>query len=215
MRLSFAAIGVLLGACSSMPETNYYILSSTAQAPVSVQSSGGDALGIGRITLADYLRSSGVVMQTNDNQIKSAHYHRWGEPLQRGVRRTLADQLSSLLPEYRVETDEKDLRRLDFCLDIEIERFHALENAPAVLAGRWTLYEQAHHLILASRHFDLEEPMPRSGYSAAVNTQSALVAALGREIAAISGNAVAESRKPDTDPRDDRLAIPESGRAAR
>ncbi len=215
MRLSLAAIGLLLGACSSMPETHYYILSSTVEAPVSRQSSGGDALGIGRIRLADYLRSSGVVMQTNDNQVKSAHYHRWGEPLQRGIRRTLADQLSSLLPEYRVETNEKDLRRLDFRLDIEIERFHALDNGHAVLAGRWTVYDHEHHAILASKHFDFEAPMPGSGYSAAVSTQSALVAALGREIVDTTVSAVAESRRPSTDMRDDRLPIPESGQAAR
>lgn len=196
MRCFIVLSSCWLVACSGMPETNYYILSSVPETTLSPESRGDNVLGVGRIVLADYLRQSGVIMQTDNNQIRAAHYHRWGEPLQRGVRRSLAQQLSVTLPEYRIESAQRDERRLSYRLDVEIERFHATEDGRAVLSGRWTLYRIDDRSILASKRFNLSDTIADSGYPTAVSAQSGLLSALGRGIATSTLSAVAmgESR---------------------
>ncbi len=199
MRTSIALALCLIWGCSSVPETRYYILASE---PVSAEvpaPTGQHVLGVGRVEIPDYLRQRGVVVQSSDHQIRAALYHRWGEPLQRGVRRSLGQALSNALPEMRVEMEQRDVRRLDYRLDIEVLNFHFTEDGLALLGGRWTVYDVSTGAIMYSTHFDIRESIAESGYSVAIRAQSALLTRLGDAIATDTRVAIAHARGTEPD----------------
>ena len=175
---------VAVAGCSSAPQINYYVLASPADRGA-LQSSrpvSERVLRLGRVTLADYLRRPGLVLETEAHRIRPAQYHRWGEPLEYGVRRALLENLSSSLPGMRVENGSSQVRP-DYRLEVEIERFHGTEVGLVVLSGRWTLYTGAPGRLVASEQFDLRDEIAASGYRASVETQATLLASLSRTIA--------------------------------
>ncbi len=183
----------LLSGCTSMPETEYYILASDSTAQMTANSSSGPVLGIGRIRLADYLRQSGIVTQTDDFRIRTANYHRWGEPLHKGIRRIIAQQLSRTMVDHRIEAEPHDRRQITYQLDLDIERFHANTSGMAILSGRWTLYRVEDETIVRSQNFDLSNPMNDSGYRDAVGTQMQLLGRLSDQISAAAHSAIEDS----------------------
>ena len=193
MKPYFAIALFLLGGCGSMPETKYYILAADDVNQITASSKSSTVLGIGRVQLADYLRQSGIVTQTDDYRIRTANYHRWGEPLHKGIRRNLAQHLSQTMVNHRIEAEPHDRRRITYQLDLEIQRFHASTSGMAILSGRWTLYRVEDQTIVRSQNFNLSDPMHDSGYRAAVGTQMELLGQLGDQISAESQIAIAES----------------------
>ena len=180
MKYSILLFVIVLAACGSTPETRYYVLSSPGTVPAATagESEGETVLGLGRISLPDYLEQAGMVMQTDDHEIRSANYHLWGEPLEQGIRRSLLRQLSADMPDFRLEAGRGSQRLLDYRLDIEVESFHGTEQGLAVLSGRWTVYSMKEHALVASERFSFDAVLPESGYQALVQTQAALLARL-------------------------------------
>ncbi len=190
MRRRTVVLALLLAtACSSVPETSYYLLTSAAPGAAvgGAESTPGEAaeavLGLGRIELADYLRQPGLVLETAAYQIRPATYHHWGEPLPRGVRRALAANLTVALPEVRVDGDPAREDRIDYRLDVDVERFHGTEQGTVVLGGRWSLHQAKGHRLLASDQFNYQQAITQSGYRASVEVQAELLARLSEAIA--------------------------------
>jgi uncharacterized lipoprotein YmbA len=139
-------------------------------------------LGLGRIEMPDYLLQPGLVLETAEYQIRPATYHRWGEPLPRGVRRALVENLTAALPGVRVDgTSGRDRR--EYQLDVEIERFHGTEQGTVALGGRWSLHHVDGHRLLASEPFIYEGTLTHPGYRASVEVQAELLARLSAAIA--------------------------------
>ncbi|GAB3289363.1 PqiC family protein [Parahaliea aestuarii] len=84
---------LLLTACGSTPQSDYYRLSASGKG------GSGDApsLGIGPIAIPEYLDRNSMVFARGDNQLHIASYQRWAEPLGKGVSRVLGLNLSGAL----------------------------------------------------------------------------------------------------------------------
>ena len=184
MKYLIMPLTLLLVGCGSTPETRYYLLSSPTVMPETAvdESNGRTVLGVGRISLPDYLEQAGLVMQTDDHQIRAANYHLWGEPLEHGIRRSLLQQLSADIPDLRIEGGRGSERLFDYRLDVELESFHGTEHGLAILSGRWTVYSMKEHELLASERFSFDAVLPESGYKAMVESQADLLGALTKQM---------------------------------
>ena len=85
---------LLLVACGSTPQTDYYLLTADADRSSELR---GPTLGIAELNLAEYLRRPELVTLQSSNRLHVDPYRRWAEPLDDGMRRTLALNLSALL----------------------------------------------------------------------------------------------------------------------
>jgi uncharacterized lipoprotein YmbA len=185
---------LVMAACSSVPETSYYLLTSstparamdqgTARATPPLGAHGEVVLGLGRIEIADYLKQPGVILETAEYQIRPATYHRWGEPLPQGIRRALLENLTVALPGFRVVSLAESRQRPDLRLDLEVERFHGTEQGVVVFGGRWSLDGVDGTPKLTTEAFSYREEITSSGYHASVATQAKLLARLSEAIAA-------------------------------
>lgn len=99
--LPFAALVLLLG-CGSTPPTEYYVLS--ADAPIG-RTTAQPSIGIAELQIAEYLQRPEIMVMESTNRARLEGFERWAEPLDYGIRRTLALNLGALL-----ETDSVRVR---------------------------------------------------------------------------------------------------------
>ncbi len=92
-RIGIVSLVLLLAACGSTPQSNYYRLSAST--------SGGQgdspAIGVGPIEIPEYLNRNSMVFSQGANQLHIAGYQRWAEPLEDGITRALGLNLAEAL----------------------------------------------------------------------------------------------------------------------
>jgi uncharacterized lipoprotein YmbA len=139
---------------------------------------------VGPVSIPAYLDRSSIVVRTGEGEVELSDECRWAEPLRDGIGRTLAENLSAMIPtdavvvfpwhtpwtvQYRVTVD---ILRLDGALD-----------GPAVLHARWRLLG-TDGKVLAVRMVQLEERVTEPTFAALVAAQSRLLASVSQDIAA-------------------------------
>lgn len=167
--LGLLSVGFLLASCQSRTatEVRYYILQNVSQ------SAAGDTVIVERVELPVYLRSSNLVLEVSAAEIRPAQYHIWREPLENGIRRVLAAELSARLAE--VPTAAKELS-----LDLAIEKFHGTEAGRVTLQGTWLARVDG----ASKRSFSIETSLLGDGYAELANAHLAALVVLADEIAA-------------------------------
>jgi len=97
-----AALCLLAAALAGCGETRpytFYTLSAVAEEQGSTDRgrSSGLAVGVGPITLPKYLDRPQVVTRPTANRLNLAEFHRWGEPLNQMLSRTVSENLAANL----------------------------------------------------------------------------------------------------------------------
>lgn len=86
-------LGLALAACGSSPRNEYFVLSAPDLPPGAADS---PSIGIGPIEVPEYLAREKIVFRKGPNALQVSDTQKWAEPLQHGVARLLALNLSSL-----------------------------------------------------------------------------------------------------------------------
>src|SRR5215470_3842728 len=144
VRLILGAVVVLLlalGGCSNTPPTRFYVLSAIADQPTAVPGKG-TAIGIGPITLPQYLNRPQIVTRVSGNQLAVAEFDQWGGDLNDNVTRALATNLSSLLETDRVFLFPwKDESSIDYQVTIDVVNFEQDVDGSSVLVAYWSIVD--------------------------------------------------------------------------
>jgi uncharacterized lipoprotein YmbA len=85
----------LLAACSS-PQKNYYVLSSASAPQTTGSQEITTLIGIGPVEVAEYLNRLQIVWQSGQGELLMSGNHYWAEPLDKGVTRALALNLTAV-----------------------------------------------------------------------------------------------------------------------
>lgn len=127
-------LALLLGGCGSTPRSNYYMLTADAGGgPVG----DGVALGVGPVSIPDYLETRKIVMNRSDHQLQLAEYDRWAEPLDAGVTRVVAVNLSLLMDTNQVQTFPWRRDAVpEYAVRISVIQF-AAQGQEALLVAEW------------------------------------------------------------------------------
>ena len=118
-----------------MPERAYYLLRGEGSA-VLPPAMPEQRAGIAKVSVAPYLDRAGVVLATGPHEVREAQFHLWAEPLQRGIRYYLEEQLSSKLG-YRIGGGPAAQRSWQRLVEIDIREFHGTSggDGPALIVG--------------------------------------------------------------------------------
>jgi uncharacterized lipoprotein YmbA len=179
-RLIAALSLLLVAACSSTPQSQYYLLTALASGQVNNES---PSVGVGPIEIPQYLNRNSMVYHRQGNQVNIASFERWAEPLTDGLSRVVSLNLSALLnsqsvmlfpwpkqyaPEYGVSINVLELDT---------------DGSQASLVAEWSTRRTEGELI-TRRLSRLTEPLNSSDSASAIAAAySRLLLSLSEEIA--------------------------------
>ena len=183
----FCALLLTLGGCAGTPPSTFYLLESLSGGPASPATAALDrpiSIGLGPVTLPDYLDRSQIVTRTSENTFQLAEFDRWAEPLSSNVSRTLAENLIFLLPNDSVVPypwpGSKDVA---YQVVVDVYRFDGILGNRALLEAQWSVLGKKDKKVLILKRSTFMEPVSESSFGALVSAQSRALGSLSREIA--------------------------------
>jgi uncharacterized lipoprotein YmbA len=189
-----AAFATLCAGCVSLtrtPEARFFVLRSVAEPPAAPAPGGERGLvGVMPVRMPGHLDRPQLVTWAAPGELRIDEFLRWGEPLDAGFTRTLAENLATLLPEHFVARAPWRASAVPRCrVAAELRVFGLQPSGEVRLDGRWALLPARGEQPLARGIASLSRgPLARGPAGvdpgAEVEAMSELVAELGREIAA-------------------------------
>lgn len=189
--------------CGTTPQTRYYILDTTPtyslerltnslerpenspERPDREQdmAAGVVNVGLGRVELPGYLDPTRMVRRTGPNTLSVDQFERWSEPLEEGVQRVLAANLSTLpgVRIYRLPTPRGLVQ--DYRIGLHIVRFDADEEGAVRLEGIWSLSADRNDPALAQNAFHFNVPSQGASNAAIAAAMSEALGELSHQIA--------------------------------
>jgi uncharacterized lipoprotein YmbA len=176
----------LLAACASTPETHFYVLSPLSAS--SSQSASAEApkrlIGVGPITVPALLGRKQIVTRTGDNSIASSEFHQWASPLKEAITETLAQNLSTLLPNDIVKAYPwSAYGEMDVHIIIDIVRFESTAAKTAELAAEWSIMDDKTLRLVKHGQAKITRPQSGPGHTEAVRALSEALQEFGRQLA--------------------------------
>ena len=175
----------LLAGCAATQPTSFYTLAPVVEPEVAKRSAEGLVIGLGPITLPQYLDRPDIVTREGANQMRLAEFHKWAEPLEPLLTRTMAEDLYALLDAGDViPIPQRGDLPLDRVVEVDIGRFDADAAGQVVLDARWRIYQGDSETLLASGRSQVtQQGAPAPDYAAIVAAMSQAVAQVSQEIA--------------------------------
>jgi uncharacterized lipoprotein YmbA len=181
-----AALLLLVAGCSQSPPTEFYTLSGMPQPPAGL-SAPKTVVGVGPVTLPDYLDRPQIVTRASGNRMILANFHSWVEPINNMFTRVLAGNLSSLLATDNViALPQRRPTRLDYQVEVDVTRFDADASGRAVLDARWRVFGRDGDRLIEEGRSTIVEPAGAGGdYEAIVASMSKALAEMSSAIASV------------------------------
>jgi hypothetical protein len=162
--------------------SRFYVLSARSANPAEAADL---ALGVGPVQLAAYLAVSEIQVRASESELSRSPVDRWAEPLEEGITRVLAQNLSAelgtrdvvLFPWYADQTPSHQVQ-------LSVRRFELEPDGSGALEVRYEvtgLDARGGHLV---RDVELRQPAAGSDVAASVTALSEALAELARRIAA-------------------------------
>ena len=140
---------ILFGACVSVvpksthvESTNYLL--TPVDSNLSISDSdflNGTSFYVRQVELATYLEDRGLVSRAESNKVEFSNLHRWGEPLDEGIARVVAKNLSIVLGTLNYAAyPHRQKPQCDLEIGLHIERFEKVSGAKVTLVGTWQLF---------------------------------------------------------------------------
>lgn len=148
----------LLAGCGSSPPNNFYLLSAHEfPAP---PSGAAPALGVGPISVPEYLGRKHMVYNREDNTLQVAGLDMWAEPLGNGIQRVLVLNLTGLLNTQDVITFPwRPERAPEFGVEVNLLQLDANE-LEAKLTADWLVHRPGGAGPFNRRISRLQVPLP-------------------------------------------------------
>lgn len=177
--LTFISALLLLGCATG--SKSFYVLTSDGPAP----SGGGVGIGVGPVTLAEYIDRPNLVLAESANQLSVAEDHRWAGDLSASIARVTATNLGRRMHTGNVRTYPwKGDDGLTYQVTLDVRQLHGGSDGYAVIEAGWRAYTLPDRKLKASRTFVDREALESDGYQPLVAAQSRLLSRLAADIAA-------------------------------
>lgn len=160
-----ACLAMSMVGCASKPATQYYRLPDAAYRLPVAQSN----LVVLRVVLAEPLKGSSLLYQSNPHTLHFAKQHLWAEPLDIGLRNQLANALNQqhrhvhFVPQSLQNSDTPELT-------VYIDQFHGRFDGQTQITGYSVLKRGGK--TSAGQNFNVLTPQQGDGYAAMIESLS-------------------------------------------
>jgi uncharacterized lipoprotein YmbA len=190
--IAMLSVGLLgVAACSILPApqpdpSRFFVLNALAppDAPTGQWADTSKlSIGLGPITMPDYLRRREVVTRVAANRVELSSTEYWAEPLDQSFQRVLSDDLAALLGTRQIVTYPwYSTTAIDYQVEVYVQRFERNTTGAAELAAS-AVIKDAKGRVLVSQPVNLSQSMSGGGGDSAAAALSSDLGNLSREIA--------------------------------
>jgi uncharacterized lipoprotein YmbA len=175
----------LAGCFGTSRPIEYFTLTPLPRPTGLSQGEAGAVLAVLPVAIPATIDRPQIVTRTAENQLALSEYNRWGGSLKEDIGRALVQNLNVLLAGRPVSVVPESLA-VDprYYVAVTVNRLDGRLGELVWLNAGWTLRDLQAKRTLAIRSFVAEERTAGPGFSDLVTTQSRLIEALSREIAA-------------------------------
>jgi uncharacterized lipoprotein YmbA len=185
--LILSVLLITLGGCVSSQSSKFYMLEPMPGSPGSPRIAELDqaiSIGIGPVTIPDYLDRPQIVTRTDQNMVQLAEFNRWAEPLFSNISRTLVENLVSLLgTDSVVPYPWPGSLEVSYQVPVDVYRLDGSPGAKAILDAQWSILGKKGKKVLMVRRSNIIELTDGPSFEALVAAQSRALGKLSREIA--------------------------------
>lgn len=182
-----AALLLLSGGCATNAPTNFYVLQSlseTLTADQQAPAAKGVALGVGPVTLPQYLDRDQIVTRRTRNALVLEDFDQWAQPLTDNFTTALGQNLALLLPTDNIAYFPWNRSaRVDYQVTVDVSQFEGISGNQALLVARWSILSRDGEKELLARQSRHLETATGSSIEATVLAMNQALDSLSREIA--------------------------------
>jgi uncharacterized protein len=144
----------------------------------------GAILGVGPVTIPEYLNRPQIVTKNADNTIEFAQFDRWAEQLDTGTARLIAKNLFLLLPKVNVELFPwNSAIPIKYQIIIEVLQLDCRLGGEAAMVSQWSVIDVKNKKALLTKRSEYKKPVTGKNYSAVVQAVSSVCESLSQDIA--------------------------------
>jgi len=182
--ISMVSLLVLLTACGSSPNTDFYMLNADQRSVMqSANLSTGPAVGVWQVNLPDLLDRSEIVTRDNQFKISMGTFSWWASDLSENMTLLIVTQLSQQLQSNRVVTSPwPSYRKIDYQVITRVERFDGELGGEVVLRGLWSLLDGDGTKELSRQVFEFKVNTVDLTYQEMVAAMSRLTVQLAQQL---------------------------------
>ncbi len=177
---------VLGGCVGKSPPPQFYTLTPlTGKQYNNIQTTQIDdiAVGVGPVTIADYLDQGKIVTRNGENEIVRAEFNQWAGSFKNNIMEVLANNFGNLLGSERISTYPwRSYVSVDYQVLIDISRCDGRLGKNAELVARWRVFKGQEKQLVAMKRSTITEIVSSGGYAALVAAYSNALGELSREI---------------------------------
>lgn len=183
--------------CASTPPSRFYILSTPGTESPEIKASVDNrclSVGIGPISIPDYLDRPQIVTRPTPNQIVLAEFDRWSESLKDNVTRVLVKNLSLLLcTKTIVVFPWKGGTPIDYRIEVQVFRLDGSLGGNIFLEASWMIFSGDGKRMLLFQKSSITAATNGKDYNSLVVAESQALHRLSNEIAEAIKNLSKES----------------------
>lgn len=136
--LAMGFLAVLLGACATTREAQFYTLDAVASAVN--DNSSALSLALGPIDLPRYLDRPQIVARGEGNRLVVDEFNRWGGSLDEEIQRVLTARLGNLLGTQRIYSyPSRIVAGTDYRIALDVRAFDGTRGGEVRLDVAWSL----------------------------------------------------------------------------
>ncbi len=157
---------ILLSCSSSTERIHYYSLALESKTHLPANNFQKKKLFIVMepVQLARFLKQPGLVLQKGENELITANYNRWAEPLDELIQRQLLTTLNNKSQKFHFElTDSFFNNPVDIRLRIFFDKFHATDQSMVIISGRYQITDLSINMQPITE-FSIEKKQSANGY---------------------------------------------------
>jgi uncharacterized lipoprotein YmbA len=174
----------LSGCATTATPIEYYVLSpAPATGNSVVELPGRPTLVIESVALAAYLKQSGMIIQTGDNQLQVSKNHLWAESLDLALPKALVRELQKQSDQYSYYLKNVDwVGETDYRLRVHFDSLQSTDQGEVVSSGRYQLISAANPSAPVFVGFNFNRPIQQDGYANALVQMNAILGELAKAI---------------------------------
>jgi uncharacterized lipoprotein YmbA len=184
--LAAVMLNLLAGCRGYTPPVDYYHLSASlpsTEAMPSPQKKEGFSIGLGPVSMPDYLDRPQIVTRLSDNQIKVDEFHRWAGSINGNFVSVLAADVDLQAKTSQVLVHPWTARlEPDFSVSLVIHRFEGRLGESVQLTAAWCVTHRRQTRTSLFKWSIIEIATPKADYDGLVAAESQAIEQLSREI---------------------------------